>query len=155
MPWYISAFLGRILLVVHLLVSVFALGAVTHHAWLVVRGNGSSTRLARLALWMAAGFSLAWLIGVVIYPSYNVLIRKPPIGTLEATTRWAVGLFEIKEHLGSIALAMLPLLFLSAGSYEQHDRVQRVSYVAGTCLFTVFVYYTFIAGAVVTLVKTF
>jgi hypothetical protein len=47
---------------------------------------------------------LALLSGVLIYPSYNVLVRKTPIGVLEATNRWAVGLFEIKEHLGTLAL---------------------------------------------------
>ena len=155
MPWYISAFSGRIILIIHLVVSVFVIGAVTHHWWCVVRGNSSSAKLARYVLWMAAGYSLVLLIGIVIYPSYNVLIRKPPIGTLEATTRWAVGLFEIKEHLGSIALAMLPLLFFSAKNDEQLKGAQRFSYVAATWLFTSFVYYTFIAGALVTLVKTF
>jgi len=155
MPWYISACLGRIMLILHLVVSVFAVGAVTHHWLLVLRGNSSSAKLARYVLWMAAGYTLAWLIGILIYPSYNVLIRKPPVGTLEATTRWAVGLFEIKEHLGSIAVAMLPLLFFSARNYEQLKGMQRFSYVAATWVFTAFVYYSFVAGALVTLVKTF
>lgn len=155
MPWYISATLGRIILLVHLMVSVFAIGAVTHHWWLVVRGKASSVKLARYVIWMAAGCILVWLIGVAIYPCYNVLIRKPPIGVLESSARWAVGLFEIKEHLATIALALLPWLYFSAAHYEQLGRLQRLSHSAATWLFTAFVYYAFITGALVTLVKTF
>ena len=92
---------------------------------------------------------------MLIYPSYNVLIRKPPIGVLEEGARWAVGLFEIKEHVGSIALALLPWLVLSAGRYGRLSRVERVSYVAATWVFTLFVYYAFIAGGLVTTVKSF
>jgi hypothetical protein len=150
-----SSTLGRCLLVVHLLVAVFVMGLVTHHGLLLLRRNPPATRLARYARWMAIGYPLAWLAGVVIYPSYNVLIRKPPIGVLEHLARWAVGLFEIKEHVGSIALAMLPCLVLSAVQYERLSRLERISYRAAACVFTLFVYYSFIAGGVVTTVKSF
>jgi hypothetical protein len=150
-----SSSLGRCLLVVHLLVAVFVMGLVTHHALLLLRRNPPAARLAKFARWMAIGYPLSWLAGVLIYPSYNVLIRKPPIGVLEHMARWAVGLFEIKEHVGTIALAMLPWLVLSAARYERLSRVERISYLAATCVFTVFVYYVFIAGGVVTTVKSF
>ena len=146
---------GRLLLVVHLLIAVFAIGVVTHHWWLLLRGNVPEARLARYARWMAIGYPLSWLMGVVIYPSYNVLIRKPPIGVLEGMARWAVGMFEIKEHVGSIALAMLPWLVLSAVRYGRLGRVERISYRAATWVFTLFVYYAFITGALVTTVKSF
>jgi len=155
MAYYLPSDWGRLLLIVHLMVSVFAIGAVTHHWWLVVRGSSSSVRLYRFAGWMAIGYTLALLLGVLIYPSYNVLIRKPPLGVLESSASWAVGLFEIKEHLGSIALAMLPWLILSARFYEKLNGLQRISYIAATWLFTVFVYYVFIVGALVTTIKTF
>jgi hypothetical protein len=155
MAYYIPSGWSRLLLIVHLMVAVFALGAVTHHWWLVVRKGSSSARLYRFAIWMAIGYSLALLLGILIYPSYNVLVRKPPLGVLENSASWAVGLFEIKEHLGSIALAMLPWLVLSARYYEQLGRLQRASYIAATWLFTVFIYYVFISGALVTTIKTF
>ena len=101
---------GRILLTVHLLIAVFAIGVVTHHWWLLLKPNVPAPRLASYAKWMAIGYPLSWLAGVLIYPSYNVLVRKPPIGVLEKLHPWAVGLFEIKEHLGSIALVMIPWL---------------------------------------------
>jgi len=151
----LSSLAGRLLLVVHLLIAVFAIGVVTHHWWLLLRGNVPAVRLARSARWMAIGYPLSWLMGVVIYPSYNVLIRKPPVGVLEGTARWAVGMFEIKEHVGSIALAMLPWLVLSAVRYGRLGRVERISYRAATWVFTLFVYYAFITGALVTTVKSF
>ncbi len=146
-PW------GKVLLVVHLLIAVFALGAVTHHWWLLLFRQPPAAKLARYAKWTAIGYPLAWLAGVLIYPAYNALIRKPPSVGLEAIARWAVGMFEIKEHVGTFALIMLPWLVLSAYRFERLGRAERTSYRAGAWVFTIFVYYTFIAGAVVTAVK--
>jgi hypothetical protein len=146
-PW------GKVLLVAHLLVAVFALGAVTHHWWLLLFRQPPLPKLARYARWMAISYPLAWLGGVAIYPAYNVLVRKAPVVGLEAVARWAVGLFEIKEHLGTFALMMLPWLVLSAYRYERLGRWERISYRAAAWVFTLFVYYTFVAGAVVTAVK--
>lgn len=143
------------LLIVHLLSAVFTLGSVTHHWWLLLRRTVPQALRARYAKWTAIGYPLAWLAGVLIYPSYNVLVRKPPIGALDATHRWAVGLFEIKEHLGTVALVMLPSLVLSARRYGELSRLERTSYVAATWVFTIFVYYAFITGGLVTAVKSF
>jgi hypothetical protein len=143
------------LLMVHLLLAVFALGAVTHHWWLLLRRTVPPVPLARYAKWMAVSYPLALLAGVLIYPSYNVLVRKPPIGVLEAANRWAVGLFEIKEHLGTLALVMLPWLVLSARRYTGLSRLERINYVVATWVFTIFVYYVFLTGGLVTAVKSF
>jgi hypothetical protein len=146
---------GRLLLVAHLLISVFTLGAVTHHWRMLLHRVVPEARLAMYARWMAVAYPLSWLTGVLIYPSYNVLIRKPPIGVLDNLARWAVGLFEIKEHVGSIALAMLPWLVLSAVQYGRLSRIERFSYLAASWVFTLFVYYVFITGGLVTMVKSF
>lgn len=143
------------LLIVHLLLAAFALGAVTHHWWLLLRGDPPRAALARYAKWTAIGYPLALLSGVLIYPSYNVLVRKPPIGVLEATHRWAVGLFEIKEHLGTLALVMLPWILLSARGYDKLSGLERFNYLVGTWVFTIFVYYVFITGGLVTAVESF
>jgi hypothetical protein len=150
-----STTLAWALLMVHLLTAAFALGAVTHHWWLLLRRNVPLARLARYAKWMAIGYPLAFLAGVLVYPSYNVLVRKPPIGVLEATHRWAVGLFEIKEHLGTLALVMLPWLLVSARGYERLSRLERISYLVATWVFTIFVYYVFLSGGLVTAVQSF
>jgi hypothetical protein len=147
--------LAWVLLIVHLLIAVFALGSVTHHWWLLMHGNVPQPLLARYAKWMSIVYPLSLLAGVLIYPSYNVLIRKPPIGVLEATHRWAVGLFEIKEHLGTLALVMLPWLVLSARRYGQLSRLERANYSVATWVFTFFVYYVFVTGGLVTAVESF
>ena len=147
--------LAWVLLIAHLMIAVFALGAVTHHWWLLLRRTAPQALRARYAKWMAISYPVALLAGVLIYPSHNVLVRKPPIGVLEATHRWAVGLFEIKEHLGTVALVMLPWLVLSARRHGDLSRLERTSYVAATWVFTVFVYYVFITGGLVTAVKSF
>lgn len=143
------------LLLVHLLLAAFALGAVTHHWWLLLFRSVQQAPLARYAKWTAISYPLALLAGVLIYPSYNVLVRKPPLGVLEATNRWAVGLFEIKEHLGTVALVMLPWLVLSAYRYGQLSRLERGNYILATWVFTIFVYYVFISGGLVTAVQSF
>jgi len=150
-----STTLAWALLMVHLLIAAFALGAVTHHWWLLLRRKVPQALLARYAKWMAVGYPLALLTGVLIYPSYNVLVRKPPIGVLEAAHRWAVGLFEIKEHLGTLALVMLPWLVVSACGYGQLSRLERINYLVATWVFTIFVYYVFITGGLVTAVESF
>lgn len=152
---YLSPCWSRWLLLVHLMLAVFTLGVVTHHGWLVVRKRGGAASLSRYATWTAIAYPLALLVGILIYPTYNVHIRKPPLGVLENSASWAVGLFEIKEHVASIAIAMLPLLVLAARYYEKLDRLQRMTYMLATCLFTIFVYYTFIAGALVTTLRSF
>jgi hypothetical protein len=143
------------LLMVHLLIAAFTLGAVTHHWWLLLRRDPPQALRAKYAKWAAVSYPLALVAGVLIYPSYNVLVRKPPIGVLEATHRWAVGLFEIKEHLGTLALVMLPWLVLSAYRYGQLSRLERINYAVATWVFTIFVYYVFITGGLVTAVHSY
>jgi hypothetical protein len=145
----------RVLLMIHLLASVFALGAVTHHWWALARARVSPPLLHTYAKWMAFGYALAWVFGVIIYPSYNVLVRKAPLGLLEQLSPHAVGFFEIKEHFGTFALVMLPWLLLSARHYVELTPFERRSYVAATWVFTFFVWFTFVAGGVVTSVRSF
>ena len=44
--------------------------------------------------------------GASIYPSYRVDVRVP---FEEMSLGWAVGLFEIKEHIAGLGLGTLPL----------------------------------------------
>jgi len=150
-----SSPVARFLLLAHLMLCVFAIGVVTHHWRHLLSRDVSGARLAKFARWMAIAYPLALLAGVLIYPTYNVMIRKPPIGVLEAAAPWAVGLFEIKEHLGTIALVMLPWLVLSANRYGGLNRIERTSYHVGTWVFTIFVYFVFVTGALVAMLKCY
>jgi hypothetical protein len=103
-----------VLLILHGLLAVALLGAITHQAVSLVRApadRGSMTRRFRGVA--AAGYTtsivplfvVTALAGAVLYPEYRTLVR--PI--LEAADlRAANGAFEIKEQLAALGLGMLP-----------------------------------------------
>ncbi|MDD4889809.1 MAG: hypothetical protein PHU85_07740 [Phycisphaerae bacterium] len=146
---------SRVILIFHLMIAVFALGTVTHHWWRVVRGRTAGPLLGKYAVWAAVAYPLSWVVGVIIYPTYNVLLRKAPNVGLQFTSKWAVGLFEWKEHFGTLAVVMLPLLVASAFRFDALSRAERATYKVATWLFTLFVYYAFVVGGLVTAVKSF
>jgi hypothetical protein len=160
-PW------GLAILIVHLLVSLFALGVVTHLFWeLLFRREPRPLSLTRYARWSAISYALTWVIGIIIYPTYNALVRASKgkglerfvdagviNNGLESFARWAVGLFEIKEHLATFALALLPWVVLCGLRFEQLTRGERISFRIVTVIFTLFVYYAFISGGIVTAVR--
>jgi hypothetical protein len=105
-----------ILFIVHALFAVALLGALTHQAVSVllpvrqVAGGGFVTRFRAV---QGAGYATAvcvlWIItflmGAWIYIKYRVYIRIP----LERAGYWKTqGMFELKEHLTTIGLGLLP-----------------------------------------------
>lgn len=103
------------LLIVHGLVAVALLGAITHQAIAICwsgRNNNSITsalRAVNAAIYTKAIiilFLLSTLLGGVIYPAYRMAVRT----YLENARLWnANGSFELKEQFVAIALGMLPL----------------------------------------------
>lgn len=103
------------LLIVHALVGVALLGAITHQAVsLLYRRPAHGARfLARYAGVNTRGFTTAVIslyvaqvtLGAVIYPSYRLNVRIP---FEEMSLGWAIGIFELKEHFAGIGLGMLP-----------------------------------------------
>lgn len=103
------------LLIVHGLLAVALLGAVTHQtagAWLPARKQAGSF-VGRFRGVAAAGYTNAvvvlyvctFALGAVIYPEFRVSIR----GVLdELEVRAVMGSFELKEHFAVVGLAMLP-----------------------------------------------
>jgi hypothetical protein len=104
-----------VLLIVHGLLAVALLGALTHQALAVcwpardaasftarfraVSGPSYTTAIITL-------FIITFIIGSVIYPTYRVNVRT---WLQDYRIYWAEGLFEIKEHALAIGLALLPL----------------------------------------------
>ena len=109
------------LLILHGLVGVALLGAVTHQA-LAVMGRAEpprtgsffkrfrSTDAAAYSNAVVALFVLASLMGAVLYPQYREIVR-PVLQTLDL--RAANGAFELKEHFSALALVMLPAYWAS------------------------------------------
>lgn len=108
------------LLIVHGLLAVALLGALTHQAAAVLlpatRPAGSFA--GRFRAVAAPGYAnaivslyvLTALLGAIIYGEYRISIR---IVLEELHMRAANGSFELKEHFAAIALGMLPAYWWS------------------------------------------
>lgn len=107
-----------ILLIVHELLAVMLLGALTHQAvaiMLPVRQSagtpGFITRARRVSSSAyAAAVCVLWVltfvIGAWIYAKYRIYIRIP----IEQAGFWKTqGFFELKEHAASLGLGLLPV----------------------------------------------
>lgn len=104
------------LLIVHGLLAVVLLGAVTHQA-LALAGRPSAGRkqsfFNRFASVNAPAyvnpiiffFVLTSIGGALLYPQYRIDVR-PVLEDLQM--RGANGIFEIKEHFAAIGLGLLP-----------------------------------------------
>jgi len=103
------------LLMVHGLVAVALLGAITHQtlaAFAPVRGRPGSF-LGRFRTVPSASFAnaivvlylISALLGAILYLYFRIDVRP----TLEREGHWqSLGLFDLKEHFISIGLGLLP-----------------------------------------------
>jgi hypothetical protein len=138
-----------VLLLVHMLLAVALIGAVTHQAAGVLaptRAGGSF--LARFRAVDGAGYVNAIILlylltatlGLVIYPNYRIGARV----VMEELRMFAhVGSFELKEHLIALGLGLLPVYWWSwrrGGS--DHLLARRIV----TALLALIVWYGFLAG---------
>jgi hypothetical protein len=109
------------LLLIHGLISVGLLGAITHQAFAVVAGRVEaratsfmgrfrSTDPAAYSTAIVVLFAVVILTGAVLYPSYRLVVR-PTLQMLDL--RAANGVFELKEHLSAIGLILLPAYWAS------------------------------------------
>ena len=66
----------------------------------------------RFTFWGSLFYILTWVLGLLIYPVFRVKVRAE---YFDPELPWATGLFEIKEHIGSLGLfAALSLLVLTS-----------------------------------------
>jgi len=104
------------LLLLHGLISVALLGAITHQAFAVaarrVDARGTSfiarfrgTDPGAYSTAIVVLFATVILTGAFLYPNYRMIVR-PALQALDL--RAANGIFEIKEHLSAIGLVLLP-----------------------------------------------
>jgi hypothetical protein len=107
------------LLLLHALVSVALLGAVSHQCVAVLRARGAArvaggSFVRRYASVGAGGFveavGLLYLtnlvLGAILYPEYRIESRY---ALEEMRLLTVVGLFELKEHWAALGVAVLPL----------------------------------------------
>lgn len=148
-----------ILLIVHGLLSVALLGALTHQALSVLasaRPEPGGSFVARFravsgprytnavcVLWIASFFFGAWL-----YAKYRIYIRIP---SEQQGFFKTMGVFELKEHLVTIGLGLLPVywyLWKNAANRE-YDSARKWL----TALLAVICWYAFLVGHIVNNVR--
>ncbi len=122
-------------LIIHGLIAVALLGAITHQAVAMFArgrirrnlfvGQYAAVRDVRFTRAIVALYVLVVGLGSTLYPAYRLDVRIP---FEEMSMGWAVGLFEIKEHLAALGLASLPLYahLWRPEFAETHARDRRV-----------------------------
>jgi hypothetical protein len=147
------------LLIIHGILAVFLLGAITHQAvgaaWPItkkgsgffqsVRGvNGMSYTNAVIVL-----FLVTFAIGTIIYPTYRINVRTV---LQEYRDFKPEGMFEMKEHLLALALALLPIYWLV---WRKASDANRAARAALTSLIAVAVWWGFLTGHIINNIRGF
>ena len=144
-----------VLLILHGLLAVALLGAITHQALSVLpmaapagdrwsfidrfRGvDGTAYAMPIVVL-----FALTTLGGALIYPAYRIDVR-PALEDMQNSA--ANGVFEIKEHLGAIGLGLLPAYWLFWRRTHGPETAAPRRYL--TWLLAFFVWWSFLVGHV-------
>lgn len=148
-----------ILLIIHGILAVFLVGAITHQAvgvawpatkrgsgfFKAVRGvNGMSYTNAVIVL-----FLVTFAIGTIIYPTYRINVRTV---LQEYRDFKPEGMFEMKEHLLALALALLPIYWLV---WRKASDANRVARAALTSLIAVAVWWGFLTGHIINNIRGF
>jgi hypothetical protein len=140
------------LLIIHGLIGVALLGALTHQSVSALRhpvkrtgsfvdrytGVNQKTFTVTIVVLYVLGLAL----GAVIYPNYRLNVRIP---FEEMRMGWAVGLFELKEHFAGIGLGVLPVYAYSwqtAAGDPPMERIRRIL----TVLLAAIVWWDFLIG---------
>lgn len=140
------------LLVLHGVIAVFLLGAVTHQMlgvfWPRKPGQTdfvAQARTLRPQIYVQAIiilYVIEFALGAIIYPTYRVVAR-PPLEDLRLL--YVIGLFEVKENFAAIVLAMLPAYYYF---WKMQPNYRTARTVVTAILFAT-IWYNFVAGHIV------
>lgn len=145
--------MDTLFLMVHGILAVFLLGALTHQAfavaWRPARGDQSffgsyrAVRGERYVNTVIILYLLTYLVGgFLIYPEYRYIIRP----LLEQLHKNAIlGSFEIKEHFMTVGIALLPVYWYLWKRPETSVRARKLV----TLVLALLVWYAFIVGHLV------
>ncbi len=142
-----------VLLILHALVGVTLLGALTHQATSLLRhgpvgGDSFVNRYSGVnqqvfTRTVIGLYTAGVALGALVYPAYRLNVRIP---FEEMSLGWAVGIFELKEHFAGIGLGLLPLYAFTWRT--QSAAPHRRDRFAITLLLTFIVWWDFIVGHV-------
>ena len=143
------------LLVLHALAGFALCGACTHQAVVAVqllRGRTHLGRLARIYAQIVGGlFSLAFGIGLLMYPHYRYHVRGLYLDRYEP---WASNLFDMKENLLALGLPIAVMLFAIGRKFDPREEKVLIPWFAASSLaLWALVTFGVVCGVVVTSVK--
>ena len=157
--------MGRIvivfLLILHSLLAVALLGAITHQtisAWAPASRAAASSFIVRMRAVPPTSYvnavivlyALTALLGAIIYPSYRINVRI----VLEQMQLYTPnGAFELKEHFVALGLGMLPAYwyFWRAPQVAEYGRTRAVL----TALLAFIVWWGFVVGHILNNIRGF
>ncbi len=151
-----------ILFIIHALLAVALLGALTHQAMSVLlpvrQPAGAGGFVTRFRAVRGAGYATAvcvlWIVTFIlggwIYTKYRIYVRIP----IEQQGYWkTLGVFELKEHLATIGLGLLPIYwyFWKNAKNPEYDSARRwlTACLAGMA------WYLFLVGHILNNVRGF
>jgi hypothetical protein len=149
-----------VLLIIHGLLAVALLGAITHQVvavWWPARAHAGNFvgrfRAVPSTSYVTAVVVLyltTMLLGAIIYTHYTISAR---IALIQLQMWTPYGLFEIKEHLAALGLGVLPAYwyFWRPGTAERYARVRA----ALTALLAFVVWWNFLVGHVLNNIRGF
>jgi hypothetical protein len=146
------------LLIVHSLMAVALLGAITHQSLSVWWPSNARSKsffasfrgvpAASYTTPIIVLFVITATIGAIIYPSYRLSVRI----ILENLRFFAAtGSFELKEHFVSIGLGLLPVYWYA---WRQGDDYRRTRAVL-TAILAFIVWWSFIVGHILNNIRGF
>ncbi len=135
-----------------LLHAIFAFGAVAMmtHLWLwSLKGERAIGRLHLHTKWAAALYVAAFGLGSTLYPTFRTTARVH----FDSHLPWATALFEVKEHLASMNLALVVLIVAIGPTLWSSDKKawRAGKWLTGTS--AAILWYSGLTGAVLTLLR--
>ena len=148
------------LLIIHGLVSVALLGAITHQTlatWAPANarpgsffGRFRTVPSPRFTNAIIVLYSVTVILGGIVYLYFRVDVRPP----LEQAGRWELlGFFDLKEHFMAIGLALLPAYFVCWR--QPRDEEATRTRTALTSILAFIVWWGFLVGHVTNNIRGF
>ena len=146
---------ARVLLVVHALAAIVTLGSSGHlgvlGVLLLVRKRAPAGLIRMHAKVCALAYGVTYGVGLLIYPSFRVLVRGLFLDRYEP---WASNLFDFKENLAALGLPFaLALFFLGRRLRAMPERATALFFAVGSVSLAALCIVVAVSGLVVTSVK--
>jgi hypothetical protein len=155
----IMLFWWSTLLIIHGILAVFLVGAITHQAvgvsWPVTKRSAGFVSAIRGVNGMTYTnvvvilFVVTFILGTIIYPTYRISVRTV---LQEYRLFKPEGMFEMKEHLLALSLALLPIYWLL---WRKASEANRLARAVLTSMIAVAVWWSFLTGHIINNIRGF